>query len=205
MNPNASRGTAAAVADAVDEKPVRSDLERALLYLEQTRCCVVGAIRGLSDAQWNFKPAPDRWSIAEILEHMIAVQEFVLGPVRAQLAASPASFDERDYGQVDEIVVNRFPNRLNKLQAPEPLHPVGQWVPAVLSERLLSNHGLLIEYLESTPDLRRHVLESPPLKAITKGAFESMDGYQWVLGTAAHNERHTKQILEIKADADFPP
>jgi hypothetical protein len=204
MNPNASRGTATAVAEAADEKLVQSELERARLYLEQTRCCLVGATRGLSDAQWNFKPAPHRWSIAEILEHLIAVQEFVLGPVRGQLAASPVFFDRHDYGQVDEIVMNKFPNRLKKFQTSEALYPVGQWAPPVLSERLLSNHGLLLEYLESTPHLRRHMVESPPLKAITNGAFESMDGYQWVLGTAAHNERHTKQILEIRADTNFP-
>ena len=29
------------------------------------------AIAGLSEAQWKFKPAPDRWSIAEIAEHVI--------------------------------------------------------------------------------------------------------------------------------------
>ena len=28
----------------------------------------VGGSRGLSDAQWNFKPAPDRWSVAECAE-----------------------------------------------------------------------------------------------------------------------------------------
>jgi hypothetical protein len=31
-----------------------------------------------------------------------------------------------------------------------------------------------------------------------------MDGYQWVLATAAHTERHTKQILEVKSDPNFP-
>jgi hypothetical protein len=61
-----------------------------------------------------------------------------------------------------------------------------------------------VEYLESTPDLRLHMVEAPPLKAVSKGAFESMDGYQWVLTAAAHIERHTKQILEVKADAGFP-
>ena len=46
--------------------------------------------------------------------------------------------------------------------------------------------------------------ESPPLKAITKGALNSMDGYQWLLAAAAHTERHTKQILEVKANPNFP-
>jgi hypothetical protein len=31
-----------------------------------------------------------------------------------------------------------------------------------------------------------------------------MDGYQWVLGVAAHTERHTKQIREVQATAGYP-
>jgi hypothetical protein len=31
-----------------------------------------------------------------------------------------------------------------------------------------------------------------------------MDGYQWILAAAAHAERHTKQILEVIANAAFP-
>jgi hypothetical protein len=31
-----------------------------------------------------------------------------------------------------------------------------------------------------------------------------MDGYQWILAAAARTERHTKQILEVKAEAGFP-
>jgi hypothetical protein len=67
----------------------------------------------------------------------------------------------------------------------------------------LTNYARLTELLES-PDLRQHMIEAPPIKAVSKGAFDSMDGYQWVLAAAAHTERHTKQILEVKADAKFP-
>jgi hypothetical protein len=31
-----------------------------------------------------------------------------------------------------------------------------------------------------------------------------LDGYEWILAAAAHSERHTKQILEVKADPNFP-
>lgn len=188
---------------AADLKPTSSDLEQGRLYLQQTQNYVIGATKGLSEAQWKFKPSPERWSIAEIVEHMVLTQEFVLGPVRAQLAKAPAGTTDRDYKQVDGIVVSQLPDRLNKFQAPEALRPTGRWTPAVASDRLITNYGRLSEFLES-PDLRQHMLDAPPLKAISKGAYESMDGYQWVLAAAAHTERHTKQILEVKADPNFP-
>lgn len=189
---------------AADPKVTSSELERGRLYLQQTRNYVIGATTGLSEAQWRFKPAPDRWSIAEIVEHMVLVQELVLGPIREQLAKAPSASVDRDYKQVDALVVNQFPDRLTKFQAPEFVQPTSRWEPSVALERLVKNYGRLTEYLESTPDLRQHMLDAPPLKAISKGAFESMDGYEWVLAAAAHNERHTKQILEVKADPKFP-
>jgi hypothetical protein len=41
------------------------DRERGMQYLESTRQAVLDATAGLSEAQWNFKPGPDRWSVAE--------------------------------------------------------------------------------------------------------------------------------------------
>src|SRR6266404_7119793 len=47
----------------------QADREKGAQYLEQTRDGVVAATRGLSDAQMKFKSAPERWSVAETLEH----------------------------------------------------------------------------------------------------------------------------------------
>ena len=41
-----------------------ADKDRAMQYLESTRKNIVDATKGLSEAQWNFKAGPDRWSIA---------------------------------------------------------------------------------------------------------------------------------------------
>ncbi|MDP8982003.1 MAG: DinB family protein [Acidobacteriota bacterium] len=197
-------GCLSLAADAIGHKLTTAELEQGRVYLQQTRNYVIGATKGLSEAQWKFKPAPNRWSIAEIVEHMALTQDVVMGPIREQLAKSAAVTGERDYKQVDAMVVNQLPDRTAKFQAPEFLQPTGRWEPSVALDRVLKNYARIGEYLESTPDLRQHLVEAPPIKAVSKGAFESMDGYQWVLATAAHTERHTKQILEVKADPNFP-
>jgi hypothetical protein len=189
---------------AVEQTLTPSELEQARLYVQQAHDGIVGAIKGLSETQWKFKPAPDRWSIAENVEHITFVQERVAGPIRDQLREAPAGPANRDYQQVDAIVVNQFPNRLSKFQAPPFTHPAGRFDLSEALERLARNSAQLTEYLESTPDLREHVIEALPIKAISKGAHEFMDGYQWILAAAAHTERHTKQILEVRADASFP-
>jgi hypothetical protein len=121
-----------------------------------------------------------------------------------QLAKSRAAPRDRDYQKIDAIVINQFPGRLAKLQAPEFAHPVGQLAPPEALDRLIKNCARLTEHLESAPDLREHALDAPPLKAVSQGAYESMDGYQWLLAAAAHTERHIKQILEVRADPNFP-
>jgi len=52
------------------------------------------------------------------------------------------------------------------------------------------------DFLKKTPDLRAHAIDSPLGK--------QLDAYEWVLFIAAHSERHTKQINEVKADPNFP-
>jgi DinB superfamily len=179
-----------------------SELDRARLYLQQTHNGVIGAIKLLSEPQWNFKPAADRWSIAENVDHIVQVMELVLGPIRDQLASAPSAPANLAYSQIDEIVIGRFPTRLNKF--PSPLPPPGGFARSEAPGRIAKSYARLNEYLETTPDLRHHTIEARPLKAVSNGAFDSMDGYQWILATAAHTERHTKQILEVIAEAEFP-
>ena len=191
--------------DSASEKWLtEQELEQARLFLQQSQNTVIGAMKGLSEAQWRFKPAPGQWSIAENLDHIVIVQERVLGPVLAKLASDPAPFANRDYRAVDAIVVHQFPTRLVKFQAPEFVRPVDQIEPQELVDRLKANYIRLMNYLESTPGLRQQAGEAVPLKAVSNGAYEVMDGYQWVLAAAAHAERHAKQMLEVKADDNFP-
>ncbi len=185
-----------------DLKLTPTDVDHAHLYLQQTQTGVIGATQGLSPAQWKFKPAAERWSIVEIVEHMVLAQEFMLGPVQEQLAKAPPAAD-RDSKAVDAIIVSQLPDRTTKFHAPDFLEPTGRWTPAVSMDRLRRNFVQLSASLDA-PNLREHVIDSPSLKAVSKGEYDKMDGYQWILAAAAHTERHTKQILEVRADNNFP-
>jgi hypothetical protein len=51
------------------QETTQADQDKALAYLESTKKGVLDATRGLSGAQWNFEAAPDKWSVAECVEH----------------------------------------------------------------------------------------------------------------------------------------
>lgn len=183
---------------------IASDLEQARQYFAQTRSRVVAATANLSDAQVRFKPAADRWSIVEILEHMALVQQRVLDRVLDQLPQGSAPESGRDSQLIDALVREKIPDRSIKAIAPEFIQPTGRVSPSESLERIFRNYERLIEFLESAPDLRGHILDSPPLRVVTNGAHTTMDGYQWALAAAAHDERHVRQILELKASPNYP-
>jgi hypothetical protein len=174
-------------------------------YLKQSLNGIIGAIKGLSDAQWNFVPSPNRWSIAQVVQHVNCICERLLGPVKDRVAEGPPPDPNRNYKLIDRIVIGQFPNRLVTLTAPDFAQPTGS--PLTVSAAITSltaHYASLTAYLRSTPDLRNHVIPAAPLQALTGGQYDLMDGYQWIMAGAAHGERHTKQILEIRADDRFP-
>jgi hypothetical protein len=193
-----------AAALASQETLTPAEIERANLYLEQTRNGLVGAIKGLSEAQWRYKPATNIWSIAQNVQHITFVQERVLVMIHDQLPGGPLAPEGRDCELVDAIIIHQFPNRLAKFSAPEASLPTGEGSLGEQLDRVAMNTRRLAECLESTPGLRQRVLEAPSLKAVTKGEHQWMDGYQWILAACAHAERHIKQILEVRADPNFP-
>ncbi len=203
MNRNTLRAIAQALAPALflsalaaGQGLTSTDREKGLRYLADTRNGAVEATNGLSDAQWKFKPAPDRWSIAEIIEHLVLVESFLQENVRPRLASSTATVQDRDPKEVDAMILAKMPDRSSKYQAPPPIVPTGRWTPQVALDRFLASRQQTVAFLKSDADLRGPVVTHP--------AFGAMDGYEWILAIAAHSERHTKQILEVKADPNFP-
>lgn len=187
-----------AVASAANSAPAldKADLESAQKYLESTKKNIEEATKGLSDAQWNFKPAPDRWSVAEVMEHIAVSEDYLRGFVIDQVLKAPPAPD-RDVKKLDEMVLAMVPDRSHKFQAPEPLRPTNKFsTPADTLKHFLESRAKTESLLKDTPDLREHAFDSP--------MGQKLDAYEWILFIAAHSDRHTKQIKEVEADPNFP-
>ena len=175
----------------------QADKEHALQYLESTKKLVLDATQGLSEAQWNFKSAPDRWSVAQVMEHIAASEDFIrVGLVQEKVMTSPAGETGRDVKKIDAAVEAMIPDRSRKAQAPDPLVPNNRFgSPEGSIKHFLVSRATTEEYLKTTSGLRDHVMDGPVGK---------MDAYEFILFIAAHSERHVKQINEVKADPNFP-
>ena len=174
-----------------------ADKDKALQYLETTKKGVQDATRGLSEAQWNFKSAPERWSIAQVMEHIAAAEDMLRGMTIEKVMVAPAAPPGRDVTIIDGMVVTMVTDRSHKADAPEPLRPVNRFgSPADALKHFVESRTETETFLKKTPDLRAHAIDSP--------LGQKLDAYEWVLFIAAHSERHTKQINEVKADPNFP-
>lgn len=192
--------SAAQTAPAPASTPLTpQERELALKQFDTTHDNFLKSISGLSQKQWTFKPAPDRWSIAEVAEHITISESTLGGLVQQQLMHSPAAPEKRDQVKgKDELILQRVPDRSHKAQAPEFLRPTGRWATEPdLVKAFEDSRKANIEYVRSTnDDLRDHFFDHP--------ALGTLDGYQWLLLISAHSARHTAQIEEVKADPNYP-
>jgi uncharacterized damage-inducible protein DinB len=173
--------------------------EAAVKHLQGTHDAFLQSISGLSEKQWRFKPAPDRWSVAEVAEHITVAESGILGLVQKQVMTAPATPEKRaEVAGKDESILKNVPDRSHKAQAPEFLKPTNRWANREdLTKAFEEARKTTIDYVKtSNDDLRDHFFAHP--------VFGTLDAYQWILLISAHSERHTKQILEVKADPSFP-
>ena len=188
------------VSSFTSTSPTLTDKERkdAIEQLAKTEQGVFNSLKGLSDAQLNFKPAPDRWSISDCVKH-IAVTEMFLWKMTDSVLKQPADPSKRSAIKVtDDQVLQMIESRAQKIKTFPPLEPQNTMFkscPDALAS-FYDSRKMLTDFMATTgDDMRDHVVTLP---------FGSFDTYQMVLFIAAHSNRHTQQIDEVKADPNFP-
>lgn len=169
-----------------------------IFLLKDTRDDAIKSSKDLSAAQLNYKAKPDKWSVKECMYH-IAGAEKLLWTLFENTMKLPANPEKRAEIKVtDEQVVKMIEDRSGKFQAPEPIQPKNTGFNS-LDEAVMDfkkHRGDHIKYLKNTTeDLRNHVVQMP---------FGYIDCYQVLLFIAAHSNRHTQQMNEVKASTGFP-
>lgn len=176
----------------------QAERDHAIAELTASRQQFLDSVAGLSPAQWNFKPDANTWSVFECAEHIALSEDFIFGTVvRKQVMNSPVATDKKS-AVTDEFILKAVANRTQKFKAPEPITPKHTFSsPQELIEHFKQSREQTIAYIRDTQDdLRAHFGDHPVLK--------TLDAYQWVLLVSAHTQRHTAQLNEVRANANFP-
>ena len=175
----------------------QAERDRAISELTASRNAFLESVAGLSAAQWNFKPDEKTWSVAECAEHIAVNEDMIFGMISQKIVKAPAEPDKKD-AVTDDFILTAVVNRTQKFQAPEMLRPTHRFAtPEAMLDHFKESREHTIVYVRDTQDdMRGHFADHPVLK--------TMDGYQWILLLSAHSQRHTAQLNEVKANANFP-
>jgi hypothetical protein len=171
-----------------------SPIERQHLvaHLEMTAAWLADEIGGLTSAQTDFRPGPDAWSIAQVVEHLVVVAPIYWRDLQAALQR-PNSKGTSAMSDADVLWYGI--DRTRREQAIAGERPAGELRDVrVALDAYRKHHDRLVQYIKTTgDDLRGHIVQR-----------QACDAYQWALLISTHEQRHILQIREIKAAPGFP-
>jgi uncharacterized damage-inducible protein DinB len=186
-----------APAFAADARMTPEERTKVLNWLQESRKEFLAAIDGLTDQQWKWKPAPGRWSVGEVAEHIVLAEASQFANVKKAIASAPdPAWEEKTKGKTETLVAVLAP-RLGKAQAPEAIVPKGGMTSAQVKERFEKQRAEIVNFATGTDaPLKQYIIDNP--------FFGPLNGYQWLIYAPLHTMRHDKQIAEVKATAGYP-
>lgn len=142
-------------------------------------------LKGLSDEEFNQKPAADEWSIREVLDHLKKIDE------TAQTLLSKHAKDA-PLKEIEEKPMEFIEDRTNKRPAPSHLEPEQKRISVIEAKQELDTARQQLTAVISSlneEDFKR-VLPHP--------VFQELTIRQWIDFIGHHEMRHINQIEEIK-------
>ena len=167
--------------------------EEVLTHLDEHRAALEAAFADVPVAQRDQRPAPDQWSVAEILDHLAVVEERATGLLAEQIEAARASGlgPERETSPVvPTLSMKRLLDRTRPIVTPDGARPRTGCSAQASWKLLVEQRERLRDLVMSADGLALGEVAAP------HPALGSINLYQWLVFIAGHEARHTAQIRE---------
>jgi hypothetical protein len=182
----------AAALSAFAHPITQDEREHLVAHLQMTQSWITDEVSPLSTAQLNYRPAPDRWTVAEVVQHLVVAEPNYWKLLQNSLKQPPKKLDK---AATDADVLWYGIDRTQHEKTSPDQNPKDQHIDAAQAfKSYLTMHAQLLEMARSTTeDLRSHAVPE-----------WGVDAYQCLLEISTHEQRHILQIREIKASPGFP-
>jgi len=163
--------------------------KKLLADLERGRQTLLDVLAGVTEELAARKPAPEKWSILECVEHLAVSEEYLLSQIAVSVHSdTPAISRNREV-----LIVQNGLDRKRKFQSPEVGRPTGRFatLARALQEFLAHRQRTILYVTGCGEDLRCRLTTHPMIATV--------NCYEVLLMIAVHPLRHVKQIEEIKA------
>lgn len=169
-----------------------TDADRTALLdlLERGRAETEALVAKAEGDAFTWKPAADRWSVAEVLEHIGSTEKLLFGMLSQALAGEP---DPEAPKLLEAVPVASFSDRIQdrsqKVQAPDMLVPKGGVGRDELLAAYRTAHDATIEFVRAT--------QAPVASFTAPTPAGKLTAHHLLALIAAHNIRHNKQMAEV--------
>jgi uncharacterized damage-inducible protein DinB len=165
-----------------------------LTCLDSHRDALRAAVDAVPAARRDERPAADRWSVAEILEHLAIVEKRIARVVAASIAEARQGglrAESETASVLPMLPFDRLADRTQARVAPSNVAPRGVLNAEAAWAELAATRGALRDAVQGADGLALGDVKVP------HPAIGDANLYQWVLFVAGHEARHTAQIAEI--------
>lgn len=176
--------------------PTAAERAAAVAHLEATRDALLAHCSTLDPAAWQRSDGEGRWTVSNILEHLVIVEQRSMGLFEKMLT-QPAEPDWHARTAAQDARLPFTVTVTEKIQAPAPLHPQGAATPTQLMADFAAARAATIAFAQ---------IPGQPLKEHTRNhpVLGTLNGYQWLLLAGYHTLRHLGQMQRIPRAAHNP-
>lgn len=150
-------------------------------------------VADVSDEEWLRKPAPEKWSVGEVAEHILLSERLLFGSIQETLEGEPdPDWEAATEGKMERIE-QFMPDRSIKAQAPGPLEPTGELGREECLAAFAAARAETLDFVRGTElEIKRFTRPHPA------DFFGELNVHQWLHFMAAHHGRHNLQIAEVE-------
>ena len=170
-----------------------------LTLLDRERVTFLAQVARVPSARQVQRPAPDRWSVAEIVEHVaridLGVAKLIALRSGEPVTATPEQLAE---AQLTPERITWVRSRDQRVEAPERVRPAGLLSPEeALSQLGGARAALKAAYLAADPAVLDGAVHPHPL-------IGPITLRGWIALAAHHDARHAQQVAELAEENGSP-
>ncbi|HEV8446712.1 MAG TPA: DinB family protein [Gemmatimonadaceae bacterium] len=170
-------------------------LSELLDYIDRQAAVLQAAYSAIPADQRTVRPTPDRWSPAEVVHHVVIVEQRLVKRLQQLAEQARALPPETDTSSVFTLLdPNRIEIRNNRFKTSELGEPRDTDATRVWSD-FEATRGELKNVIRAADGLALNEVSAP------HPALGPLTGYGWIAFAGAHAARHAAQITEDAAIA----
>ena len=179
--------------------PMHPHITEVFASLDESLAALRQAVDAVPPARRATRPAPDRWSVNDVLEHLVLVERSFEKTVRGAIEQARAGGLGPEQGArvpLDATIGRRLGDRSERRPAPEHALPGGHMDDATAWTELEKVRRAFRETIGGADGLALGSVTAEHRR------WGPLTVYQWVEVWAGHEQRHVQQIAEMSVGSD---